>query len=100
MQQAVPDNSYQRICAVSRSILEKEGAEKVSICRIADQVGISATAIHHYFPNREALLSTVVEEELLNLATYMTTLAEDYSSFTERVLQYQPALELNLTRKR
>ena len=48
-----------RIGAVALDILEREGAEAVSMRRVASEVGITAMAIYHHFPSRDELLHHV-----------------------------------------
>jgi AcrR family transcriptional regulator len=48
-----------RIVAATRRILEAEGADAVSMRRIAADCGVSAMAPYWHFPNREALLEEV-----------------------------------------
>lgn len=58
-----------QICAAALEILEAEGAEEVSMRRVAQKVGITPMAIYHHFKNREALLSSVVDHEFSALET-------------------------------
>lgn len=51
------------IARTALEILEKEGPEAVSMRRVAKAVKITPMAIYHHFPNREALLNTVVDRE-------------------------------------
>lgn len=53
----------QRIARIALGILEKQGPDAVSMRRIAGAVGITPMAIYHHFPNREALLRSVVDKE-------------------------------------
>ena len=53
----------EHIAKVALEILESEGPEAVSMRRIARAVGVTAMAIYHYFPNRQALLDVVVDRE-------------------------------------
>jgi AcrR family transcriptional regulator len=53
----------ERIARCALRILEVEGPERVSMRRVASEVSITPMAIYHYFPNREALLRSVVDRE-------------------------------------
>ena len=53
----------QRIARIALGILEKQGAEAVSMRRIAEAVGVTPMAIYHHFANRDALLRSIVEKE-------------------------------------
>lgn len=48
-----------RIRTSALRLLEKEGPEAVSMRRVAAESGVTAMAIYHYFPSREALLEDV-----------------------------------------
>ncbi len=52
----------ERIVAAATKVLEREGAAKVTMRRVARAVGVSAMAIYRHFPNREGLLHRVVDE--------------------------------------
>lgn len=56
-------NTAGRIAAAALRILEKEGADAVSMRRVARAVGITPMAIYHHFPNRQALLKFVTNRE-------------------------------------
>jgi AcrR family transcriptional regulator len=51
----------ERIRATALKLLEKEGPEGVSMRRVAADSGITAMAIYHYFPSREALLDDITQ---------------------------------------
>jgi AcrR family transcriptional regulator len=51
----------ERITSAARSIFEREGAQAVSMRRVASAVGITAMAIYKHFPDREALLNAIVD---------------------------------------
>lgn len=61
-------NTAERIAAITRTLLETEGPEAVSMRRIAAEVGITPMAIYHHFANREALLAEVTAREFDHLA--------------------------------
>ncbi|HEY6621877.1 MAG TPA: TetR/AcrR family transcriptional regulator [Steroidobacteraceae bacterium] len=69
---ATSDATKERIAATALHILECEGAEAVSMRRIATAVGITPMAIYHYFPNREALLRSIVDDEFGALLEFIT----------------------------
>ena len=51
-------------------IVEDEGPQAVSMRRVAHEVGITAMAIYHHFPSREALLDAVVDSEFEKLSGF------------------------------
>jgi AcrR family transcriptional regulator len=52
-----------RIRRAALRLLEKEGAEAVTMRRLARAIGTTPMAIYHHFETREALLRNVVDEE-------------------------------------
>jgi AcrR family transcriptional regulator len=65
------ERTSERIAAVTLEILEREGADGVSMRRVAKAVGVTAMAIYHYFPTREALLQAVTAREFGRLGAFM-----------------------------
>jgi AcrR family transcriptional regulator len=64
-------STVDRISQAVLAILEAEGAEAVSMRRVADAVGITPMAIYHHFPNREALLNTITNQEFATFLSYI-----------------------------
>lgn len=60
----------EKIAECALRILETEGAQAVSMRRVAGEVGVTAMAIYHHFANREALLNQVVNAEFARLADF------------------------------
>ena len=60
-----------RIASEALKILEEEGENAVSMRRVAQAVGITPMAIYHHFPNREALLHFVVDQEFGTFLGYI-----------------------------
>jgi AcrR family transcriptional regulator len=73
------NGTSQRIYQCALGILEAEGPQAVSMRRVAKDVGVTAMAIYHHFPNREALLSAVVDSEFAQLAEYFGRLEKKRS---------------------
>jgi len=59
------------IAEAALKILESEGPAAVSMRRVAEAVGITPMAIYHHFPNREALLDTITNQEFAHLLSYV-----------------------------
>lgn len=70
-QTAPPQATAEHIAQVALEILEAEGAEAVSMRRVASAVDITPMAIYHYFPNREALLDYIADREFSKLLEYI-----------------------------
>jgi AcrR family transcriptional regulator len=59
----------ERIASAALAILVEEGAEAVSMRRVAAAAGVTAMATYRHFPNREALLRTVVDTAFAAVGT-------------------------------
>lgn len=57
-----------RIASAALSILLEEGAQAVTMRRVAAAVGVTAMATYRHYPNREALLRTVVDAAVTELS--------------------------------
>ena len=57
-----------RILRAARAIFEAEGADAVSMRRVADAVGVTAMAIYRHFPNRGALLKRISDDSFSEIA--------------------------------
>lgn len=66
------NTTSQRICLSALRILEAEGPQAVSMRRVAKEAGITAMAIYHYFPRREALLTFVVDSQFEQLVGFFS----------------------------
>ena len=67
------DSTAEKIAVVALAILEKDGAEAVTMRRVAETVGITPMAIYHHFPDRQSLLTFITDREFENLADLMRT---------------------------
>ena len=73
-----------KIIKAAQRILEKEGAEAVSMRRVAKDVGITAMAIYRHYPDRAALLKAIADLGFADLAA--TVAGKRYSGgFEERM---------------
>jgi AcrR family transcriptional regulator len=66
------NGTSQRIYQCALRILEAEGPQAVSMRRVAKEAGITAMAIYHHFPSRDALLSAVVDSEFEQLVVFFS----------------------------
>jgi len=57
-----------RIARAARLLLDKEGAEAVTMRRVADAASITAMAIYRHFPDRSGLLNAVADQGFEQLA--------------------------------
>lgn len=65
------DNTAEKIAAAALTLLEKDGPEAVTMRRVAEAVGITAMAIYHHFPDRQALLTFITDREFDKLVDHM-----------------------------
>lgn len=61
----------QRISAAAQELYVREGADGVSMRKVAELVGVSAPAIYRHFKNKEDLLNEIVIEGLRILEEYL-----------------------------
>lgn len=61
----------EKIQAAARTLLHKEGAEAVTMRRVAERVGITPMAIYRHFPDRAALLNALADEGFRELAAWL-----------------------------
>ena len=61
-------DTARKIAVAARRLLDKEGAEAVTMRRVAVAVGITAMAIYRHYPDREALLNALADEGFQELS--------------------------------
>jgi len=57
----------EKILAAGRELLLKEGFDAFSMRKLAARVNYTATAIYVHFPDKEALLGELVEQEFIRV---------------------------------
>jgi AcrR family transcriptional regulator len=65
----------QAIVESARDILADQGMEALSMRSVAERVGVSATAIYHYFENKDELVGRVVQQGFRQFGEYLETVA-------------------------
>jgi AcrR family transcriptional regulator len=68
------ENTANKIASAALAILEEEGAEAVSMRRVAEAVGITPMAIYHHFPDRQRLLTFITDAEFAKLVDRLRAL--------------------------
>ena len=63
-----PVTSRAEILAAARRIIDRDGWEKLTIRRLAADMGIGATTLYHHVRDREALLLLLIDEYASQLA--------------------------------
>ena len=61
----------QAVLEAARDILAVGGLDALSMRSVAERVGVSATAIYHYFENKDALVRRVVEHGFQRFGSYL-----------------------------
>ncbi|HTW77998.1 MAG TPA: TetR/AcrR family transcriptional regulator [Terracidiphilus sp.] len=64
------NETSREIFSCALQVLEAEGAQAVTMRRVAKEIGVTPMAIYHHYKNREALLGAVVDSEFEQLAEY------------------------------
>ena len=59
----------ERILSAARGLLNRQGADAVTMRRVAEAVGITAMAVYRHYPNRAGLLNALADEGFADLAT-------------------------------
>lgn len=67
----------ERIIAAGQTVLLRDGYEKASTNRVADEAGISPGSLYQYFPDKEAILAAVIDRYAADLSTQLTTVLAD-----------------------
>lgn len=80
--------TVRRILDAAAGVLEERGYEGASTNRIAAAAGISPGSLYQYFPNKDAILKTIVAE-------YTQQLLEGISARLREVAKYKPALSVS-----
>ncbi|HEX6494776.1 MAG TPA: TetR/AcrR family transcriptional regulator [Acidobacteriaceae bacterium] len=62
-----------RIATAARQLLDNEGADAVTMRRVADAVGITAMALYRHYADRAALLNTLANDGFDELAIQLST---------------------------
>ena len=75
------------IVEAARDVLAEGGLQQLSMRHLADRVGVSATALYHYFENKDELVSRVVSRAFRRFGEYLEDAAQTQPKGSiERVL--------------
>jgi AcrR family transcriptional regulator len=68
------ETTTQRISGAARRILDEEGAESVTMRRVATAVGMTPMALYRHYSNRDGLLNTLADTGFVELAAKLADL--------------------------
>lgn len=85
---AAPRTTADRILRAARTLFEREGAEAVSMRRVAAKAGITAMAIYRHFEGRDALLWRICDDAFEEITRHWQARAQG-SDPLQRVLATQ-----------
>ncbi len=71
------DSPARRIAIVGRRLLDKEGADAITMRRVAQAVGLTPMAIYRHYRDRAALLNALADEGFRELSDRLTRLQSD-----------------------
>ena len=82
-------STSEKIASVARKLLDREGADAVTMRRVADAVGITAMAVYRHYPNRAGLLNALADEGFRELTVRLEGLRSsgDITKRLERVME-------------
>ena len=60
----------QSLIIAARGLIAERGFEGLRVREVAQRVGINHATLHHYFPTKEILVTTVVSDTVRGLATF------------------------------
>ena len=70
----MPATTTQKIARAAQHLLDKEGAEGVSMRRVESAVGVTCMALYRHYPNRDGLLNALSDEGFVQLAAKLAQL--------------------------
>ncbi|WJH39339.1 TetR/AcrR family transcriptional regulator [Aliirhizobium terrae] len=78
----------QKILASARSLIMAGGYNGFSYADISDAIGIRKASIHHHFPTKAALVSTLVEQYAQEAATALGAVRENIPDPVDQLQAY------------
>jgi AcrR family transcriptional regulator len=67
----------ERIIAAGQQVLLRDGYERTTTNRVADEAGISPGSLYQYFPDKETILAAVIDRYAADLSTELTAVLAD-----------------------
>jgi len=85
-------STSKRIAVAARRLLDKEGAEAVTMRRVAAAVGITAMAVYRHYPDRKGLLNALADEGFEELAERLAAVRSSGSISSGSISSGSPSL--------
>ncbi|WP_035349427.1 TetR/AcrR family transcriptional regulator [Edaphobacter aggregans] len=81
-------STSEKIASAARRLLDREGADAITMRRVAEAVGITAMAVYRHYPNRAGLLNGLADEGFAELTLRLEGLrpSGDVKRRLERVM--------------
>ena len=74
-----------KIRTVAQALFAERGFASTTIREIADQTGVTSRLLYHYFPNKEALYLSLLEETVSEVVAQMEDIAASTDSPEEKI---------------
>ncbi|RDS86658.1 TetR/AcrR family transcriptional regulator [Dyella psychrodurans] len=87
----------EKILKAAHALFEREGADAVTMRRVADAVGITPMAIYRHFPNRDALLKKLSDDSFQSVAHEWKSRARSRDVLKRLNALMEPYLDYALT---
>jgi AcrR family transcriptional regulator len=87
----------EKILKAAHKVFEREGADAVSMRRIAEAVGITPMAIYRHFPNRDALLKKLSDDSFNSAAHEWESRSRNPNVMKRLLALFEPYLDYALT---
>ncbi|MFE7755868.1 TetR/AcrR family transcriptional regulator [Streptomyces sp. NPDC057429] len=85
-----PAGRPRQIIAAARALLEEEGAEALTMRRLADRVGVKAPTLYKHFPDKSSVVTALAGEMLRETAEVLEAAeCEDPGSFAGLATVYR-----------
>ncbi len=68
-----PDSAKGRLIKAAGHLFKEKGYARTTVRDLAAEVGILSGSLFHHFPNKEAILRTVIEESICRVLAQMQT---------------------------
>lgn len=84
-------NRKDEILKAAAHLFADKGYNSVSMVQIANAVGLSKTALYHYFDRKETILGTIVASTVQKLSEYVDQAIAQYTNPQKRLIAFMEA---------